>query len=138
MSREDKEKLEKLWKTLETKQLAKIFEDYMKSMGVKKYDNRKHDNNNTYLVDGKSTVWNKVHCYYMPNSSKYGEENLSLVLRKRAGDYFIVQIKSDRAFEIDYSGIRHYEKDLLTSIIEEHRPLFDTLFSLCRKEQAND
>ena len=66
------EKLIKLWKTYETKQLANVFEQYMKSIGVKKYDSRRKDNSNTYLIDGKSTNWDRVQCYknYLPENHK--------------------------------------------------------------------
>lgn len=121
-------KLEKIWKSCETKQLAKIFEDYMESIGVRKYSNRRKDNTNTYMIDGKSTNWNRVQCYYHKDSAKYCEENLLLVLRKRSGDYFIIGRKEERAFEVDYSGIRHYKEKLLNEILEEHKPLFDALF----------
>jgi len=119
------EKLIKLWKTYETKQLANVFEQYMKSIGVKKYDSRRKDNSNTYLIDGKSTNWNRVQCYYHKDSQKYGEEDLLIALRKRAGNYLIIGRPSNRAFEIDYSGIKHYDKVLLNEIIKEHKPLFE-------------
>lgn len=119
------EKLIKLWKTYETKQLANVFEQYMKSIGVKKYDSRRKDNSNTYLIDGKSTNWNRVQCYYHKNSQKYGEEDLLIALRKRAGNYLIIGRQSNRAFEIDYSGIKHYDEALLNEIIKEHKPLFE-------------
>ncbi|NFM84781.1 zinc ribbon domain-containing protein, partial [Clostridium botulinum] len=34
------------------------------------------------------------------------------------------------AFEVDYSGIRHYEENLLNEIMKEHKPLFDSLMGL--------
>jgi hypothetical protein len=82
------------------------------------------------MIDGKSTGWNRVQCYYHKDSHKYCEENLLLVLRKEAGDYFIIQRKEDRALEVDYSGLRHYDEKLLKEIMEEHKPLFDNLLSL--------
>jgi hypothetical protein len=124
------EKLTKVWRLCETKQLAQIFEQYMHSIGVKKRDDRRKDNTNTYMVDGKSTGWDRVQCYYHKDSTEYCEENLLLVLRKRAGDYFIVQREEARAFEVDYSGIRHYNESLLKEIMDEHSPLFDTLLEL--------
>ena len=119
------DKLIKLWKTYETKQLANVFEQYMKSIGVKKYDSRRKDNSNTYLIDGKSTNWNRVQCYYHKDSQKYGEEDLLIALRKRAGNYLIIGRQSNRAFEIDYSGIKHYDEVLLNEIIKEHKPSFE-------------
>jgi len=124
------EKLTDVWKKCKTKQLAALFEIYMQSTGVKKYDERRKDNSNTYMIDGKSTGWNRVQCYYHKDSHKYCEENLLLVLRKEAGDYFIIQRKEDRALEVDYSGLRHYDEKLLKEIMEEHKPLFDNLLSL--------
>lgn len=126
------DKLTQFWKTCTTKQLAMIFEEYMKSLGVKKWDARRKDNFNTYMIDGKSTGWNRVQCYYHKDSEKYCEENLLLVLRKEAGNYFIIQRKEDRAFEVDYSGIRHYDEKLLNEIMEEHKPLFETMLSIVR------
>jgi hypothetical protein len=121
------EKMTEVWKKGKTKEFAKIFENYMKSTGVRKVDSRRRDKVNTYMIDGKSTGWNRVQCYYHKDSTKYCEENLLLVLRKEAGDYFIIQRKENRAFEMDYSGLRHYDEDLLKEIIQEHKPLFDAL-----------
>lgn len=122
------EKLTKVWEQMETKQLAKIFEEYMQSMGIRKYDRRRKNNVNTYIIDGKTTNWNKVEIYYQKESLKFGEENLSITLRKRSGNYFIIQKKSIRAFEVDYSGVRHYDECLLNEIYNEHKQLFDNLF----------
>lgn len=122
------EKLTNVWRKCGTMELAMMFENYMKSIGARKRDERRNDNNNTYMIDGKSTHWNRVQCYYHKDSTKYCEENLLLVLRKKAGDYFIIQRKENRAFEVDYSGLRHYDEALLNKIMEEHKPLFETLF----------
>lgn len=124
------EQLIKVWKTFKTKQLAKIFADYMKNIGVKPYNFKMGSACNTYLTDGRSTSWNRVQCYYNKESSRFGGENLLLVLRKEAGNYLIVERKGIRAFEVDYSGVKHYDEKLLNEIIEDHKPLFDTLFSL--------
>lgn len=129
-----KDKLAKVWETCETEQLAVIFENYMKSLGVKKIHPRRKDNRNTYLIDGKSTDWNRVQCYYHKDSEKFAEENLLIVLRKRAGDYLIIGKHGERAFEVDYSGIRHYDEKLLAEILEEHKPLFDKLLKLAVPE----
>lgn len=125
-----KEKLTKIWRLCETKQLSEIFEEYMKSIGIRKHDGRRKNNNNTYMIDGHCTGWNRVQCYYHKDSFKYSEENLLIVLRKRAGNYFIIERKGIRAFEVDYSGIRHYEENLLNEIMKEHKPLFDSLMRL--------
>ncbi len=125
-----KEKLTKVWQLCETKQLAEMFEKYMKSIGVRKYDGRRKDNNNTYMTDGNCTRWNRVQCYYHKDSVKYSKENLVIVLRKRAGNYFIIERKGIRAFEVDHSGISCYEENLLNEIMKEHKPLFDSLIKL--------
>lgn len=126
------EKLTEFWKKCGTRLLAVMFEDYMIGLGIKKHDARRKDNTNTYMIDGNSTGWNRVQCYYHKDSEKYCEENLLLVLRKEAGDYFIIQRKEDRAFEVDYSGVRHYDEKLLKEIMEEHKPLFDAMLSIVR------
>jgi hypothetical protein len=125
-----KGKLTEVWKMCETKQLANVFEQYMKSIGVRKYVGRRKDNSNTYMIDAKSTNWNRVQCYYFKDSIKYEDREFLIVLRKEAGNYLIVEKKSKRAFEVDYSGIKHYNEKLLTEIIEEYKPLFDSLFKL--------
>lgn len=119
--------LTKIWENGNTLSMAKIFESYMKSIGAKKYDDRRKNNQHTYLIDGRSSNWNRVECYYYKDSTKYSEENLTLVLRKKSGDYFLVKKEGLRAFEVDYSGLKHHDKDLLQEIIEEHKFLFDTL-----------
>ena len=121
------EKLTKLWKTCETKKLANIFKKYMESMGVKKWDSRRKDNHNTYIIDGKSTGWNRATCHYYKDCVNYADENLSIVLRKRSGDYLIIAKRGKRAFEVDYHGIVHYDENLLREIMDEHKPLFDIL-----------
>ena len=125
-----KDKLTEVWKLCETKQLAKIFEDYMKSIGVRKHDGKRKDNTNSYMIDGKSTSWNRVQCYYHKDNEKYASENLLIVLRKRSGDYLIIERRSKRAFEVDYHGVIGYDENLLKEIMEEHKPLFDTLTAL--------
>lgn len=42
----------------------------------------------------------------------------------------IIERKGERAFEVDYSGIRHYDETLLNQIVEDHRALFDSLFKI--------
>jgi hypothetical protein len=71
-----------------------------------------------------------VQCCYHADSIKYCEENLQLVLRKKSGDYFIIQRKEERALEVDYNGLRHYDEALLNDIMKENKPLFDALFRL--------
>ena len=124
------EKLTKVWKQCETKELAKIFKSYMKSISVRNFNASRKDNTNTYLVDGITTSWNRVECYYHKDSATYGQEELKLVLRKRAGNYFIIGKGLDRAFEVDCGGIKHYDEQMLSEIIKEHEPLFQELFDL--------
>lgn len=131
-----KEKLTEVWKSCETKQLAKIFVEYMRSIGVRKHDGRRKSNYNTYMIDGDSTGWNRVQCYYHKDSEKYAEEDLLIVLRKKSGNYMIVEKKGKRAFEIDYSGLRHYDETLLNEIIEEHKPFFEALFN-CKEGKVD-
>lgn len=125
-----REKLTNLWKTCETKQLAKIFKKYMDGLGVQKWDSGKKDNRNSYYAEGKSTDWNRVTCVYYKDCQNYANENLSIVLRKRAGSYLIVAKHGTRVFEIDHSGILHYDENLLKEIIEEHKSLFDILLGI--------
>lgn len=124
------EKLTGFWKVCETRQLSKIFTEYMKGLGVNKWDSRSDDNRNTYLVDAKSTEWNRAQCYYYKDSERYMEENLGIVLRKESGNYLIITKEGERAFEVDYSGIRNLDEKLLNEIVEEHKSLFDKLFKL--------
>lgn len=122
-----KDRLTTLWKMGETKGVAHIFEEYMKVQGVRKIDGRRRDNSNTYMIDGKSTSWNRVECYYHKDSEEFAEEDLLIVLRKRAGSYLIIARKGVRAFEVDYGGIKHYDEKLLKDIMEDHKALFDAL-----------
>ena len=73
-------KLTKVWQKCQTSDLAIIFEGYMQSIKARKVDRRRNDNKHTYTIDGKSTGWNRVQCYYHTDSTKYCEENLLLVL----------------------------------------------------------
>lgn len=124
------EKLIKVWKTFSTKELALVFERYMKSIGVEKDDRRKKNQQKSYFIDGKSTNWNKVECYYFQKGKPYYNIALKIVLRKEAGNYFIMQNGGERVFEVDYSGIRNYKPDLLEVTINAHKPLFDALFAI--------
>lgn len=130
-----KEKLTSVWKAYTTRKLAKIFKEYMESLEVNKYNWRKKDNVNVYWADGSSTNWHRVNCCYFKDALSYGNENLEITSRKQAGSYFIIEKKQVRAFECDYSGIVHYEEDLLNEIMEEHKPLFDTLFEGLKKKR---
>ncbi len=128
-----KDILFELLQKCETNQLANIFENYMKSIGVKKLDRRRKDNANTYSIYGDCTNWNRVECYYYKDSTEYSEEDLDITLRKRAGYYLIIGRKGEVAFERSYDSVVHYDEKLLDEIIKEHRPLFDELIKIVSK-----
>lgn len=123
-----KDILIKVLEQCETKQLANIFENYMKSIGIKKLDRRRKDNTNTYSIHGDCTNWNRVECYYHKTSTEYSKENLDITLRKRAGYYLIIARNGERAFECSWGNeILHYNEELLNQIICEHEELFNSL-----------
>lgn len=122
-----KEKLIKVWETYSTKEMAKVFQNYMISKGINKRDERKKDNSNTYIIHRAG--WNRIQCYYHKENMKYANENLHIVLRKEAGNYMIIERKSVRVFEVDYRGVTEYNEKLLCEIMTEHKELFDMLFS---------
>lgn len=124
-----KKELMNLWDTCKTKQLAKIFKEYMESNNISKFDRRKKDNSNTYLISGSCTNWNRVDCYFYKDSADYGKENLEISLRKKSGNYMIISRNGIRAFECDYTGIITYNTKLLENILKDHKPLFDKLFN---------
>ena len=125
-----KDALFKLLDQCETKQLAYIFQTYMKSIGVKKRDNRRKNNVNTYSIHGDCERWNRVECYYHKDSSEYSKVDLDITLRKRAGYYLIIGRKDKRAFERSYDSIVYYDEKLLNEIVKDHKPLFDMLASV--------
>lgn len=124
--------LTKVWKNSKPKQFAKIFKDYAISRGLKQYSYSNKDNTNTYFAHstcgGRS--WNRVNCYYLSESERFSDANLAITLRKKAGDYFIIEYKGKRVFECDSSGIKHYDEKLLNKIIKEHVILFDELLKV--------
>jgi hypothetical protein len=124
------DRLTRVWKKFDTKQIAKVFEEYMESIGVQKRNLKKesNDNLNTYHIDGKATSWNRVQCYHHKDCGRFAGENIVLVLRKRAGNYFIVEKKNERVFEVDHNGILRYDALAMQEIYNEYKPLFDKLF----------
>lgn len=130
------EKLIKLLDVLETKSLAYIFKSVMERQGIRKYDGRKKDNTNTYYADGKCDNWNRVFCIYYKDSTKPGEENLEITLRKRAGYYLIIERKEERTVEVTWSAkqgkviLLTYNEKLFDEILKDHKILFDLLFKL--------
>lgn len=124
--------LEEYYKNHDTKDLALLFERYMQEIGAKKLDRRRKDTSNTYQISGDSTNWNRVECYYYKNSGDYqgyGKFSFCITLRKRAGDYLMIEIgdKNEKIkipYEISFGKIIHYDKELLTDLIKEHPKLF--------------
>lgn len=127
--------LERYYKTKDTKDLAYLFERYMREIGVRKLDRRRKDTSNTYQIDGYSTNWNGVSCYYYRNSGdyrQYGKYEFCIVFRKRSGDYLLIEVGSPncdiaRPYEISCGKVIHYNKELLTKLIKQHPKLFDMM-----------
>lgn len=127
----------------DTKDLAFLFERYMQEIGARKLDRRRKDTANTYWIDGDSTGWNRVECYYYKNSGdyrRYGRFAFCITFRKRAGDYLLIEVGSPneeirRPFEISFGKIVHYDKDLLTKLGKEHPKLFAMM---CDKEREKN
>lgn len=119
----------------DTKDLATLFKRYMVEIGAKKLDRRRKDTSNTYLVDGDSTNWNRVECYYYRNSGdyrKHGQFEFCIVLRKRAGSYLLIEIGNPdysiaRPYEISCGKVIHYNRELLTGLVKRHPKLFDMM-----------
>lgn len=127
--------LEKYYKTKDTRDLADLFKKYMTEIGAKKLDRRRKDTSNTYQIDGNSTNWNRVSCYYYRNSGdhqQYGKYEFCIVFRKRAGDYLLIEIgNSDcdiqRPYEISCGKVICCDKALLTELIKQHPKLFSMM-----------
>lgn len=124
------EKFTELWKRCKTKQLAKVFKEYMLNLGVVKWDYRKKVSPNTFYAESTCGNWNRATCTYLKDSTKFFEHDLEIVLRKEAGNYLIISRRGKRAFEVDHGGIKHYEAKLLDEIMSDHKPLFDKLFEV--------
>lgn len=137
--RDVKDILESYYRNKDTKDLASLFERYMKEIGAKKLDRRRKDTSNTYRVDGSSTNWNRVECYYYRNSGdyqKYGQFEFCIILRKRAGNYLLIETGSpncniERPYEISCGKVIHYNEELLTKLAEQHPKLFEILDKEC-------
>lgn len=114
-----------VYNNLETKEVANIFKIYMEGLHARTVHSRRKDNSNTYLIDGKSTSWNRVECYYYKkNDTEFGHEDLRFILRKRQGRYLIVERNGVRAFEISYGTVITHNKELLAEIARDHGALF--------------
>ena len=124
--------LKQYYENHDTKDLALLFENYMREIGATKLDRRKKDTSNTYQIDGDSTNWNRVECYHYKNSGDwkiYGKSDLCIVFRKRAGSYLLIEVGSpngniERPYEISYGKVIKYDKDLLAELIKRHPKLF--------------
>jgi len=133
-----KDRLTQVWENGKPKQFAKIFKEYAISRGLEQVNNETKDYSNKYLALSTcgGITWNRVNCYYMLEKERFGNENLAITLRKKSGSYFIIERNGERAFEVDYSGIRHYKEELLNEIIEEHKPFFEILFAGLKKKRT--
>lgn len=124
--------LEKYYRTKDTRDLATLFERYMGEIKAKKLDRRRKDTSNTYQIDGNSTNWNRVSCYYYRNigdHQQYGKYELCIVFRKRAGEYLLIEMGNQncdiaRPYEISYGKVIHYDKKLMEKLIKQHPKLF--------------
>lgn len=125
----NKNEVYKILDAYETKELARVFVEYMLSIGVKRLDRRRKSRNNTYSVHGDCTNWNRVECYYHKDSDKYCSEDLDITLRKRAGYYLIIARKGERAFERSYDEIVNYDEKLFNEIVQDHKKLFQMILS---------
>lgn len=124
------EELTNVWKQCGTKQLAKIFKEYAVSKGYTILKNSQRRSNHSCRIENTCGRWNRVGCYYYTDNIDYGNENLVITLRKKAGDYMIIERRNTRAFEVDSGGIRHYNEQLLKAIIDEHEDLFKALIAI--------
>ena len=124
--------LKQYYETYDTKDLALLFENYMREIGAKRLDRRRKDTSNTYQIDGDSTNWNRVECYYYKNSGdyqRYGKFDFCITLRKRSGSYLLIEVGSPnedikRPYEISYGKVIKYDKDLMEDLIKRHPKLF--------------
>lgn len=125
----NKDEVYKILDAYETKELARVFEEYMLTIGVKKLDRRRKDKSNTYSIHGDCTNWNRVECYYHKDSVEYSKEDLDITLRKRSGYYLIIGRKGERAFERSYDSIVNYDEKLFNEIVQDHKMLFQMILS---------
>lgn len=124
-----KKLLTKVWKTMSAEELAYFFKNYMVyDLNAKQVRHNTKDYTNSYRIDGNSSRWNKVYFdYYKGKEGGFGNEDLEIIFRQRAGDYLIICRKRERAFEVDEIGIKGYDEKLLKEIVADHKPLFDML-----------
>ena len=111
----------------------------MSGIGARNLDCRQKDTSNTYSIDGDSTNWNRVQCYYYRNNGdwkEYGKFEFKIAFRKKAGDYLLIEVGSSngdiaRPYEISYGDVIHYNEELLTKLVEQHPKLFEMLSKEC-------
>lgn len=124
--------LKHCYEKYDTKDLALLFENYMREIGANRLDRRRKDTSNTYQIDGDSTNWNRVECYYYKNSGdyqRYGKFDFCITLRKRSGSYLLIEVGSPnedikRPYEISYGKVIKYDKGLMEDLIKRHPKLF--------------
>lgn len=124
------EKLIKLVKVLETRQLANIFKSYMEEKDINKFDGRKKDNRNTYFIYGKDEYWDRVFCIYYKDKE---QSDIEIILRKRSGLYLIIKHGARIVFESNFNGSRintYFDKLLFNKIYTDHMELFEELFKV--------
>lgn len=119
-----------------THDLADIFKHYMQELHakpVKPYEKHTKNTDNTYLIDGKSTDWNRVECYYYRHDKdceKYGNFEFDITMRKEYGKYLLIQLgmpqsknnRIDQILEISYNEIKHLNEKKLKKFIEKDHP----------------
>ena len=123
------------YKNRDTKDLALLFERYMKEIGASKLDRRKKDTSNTYEIDGDSTNWNRVECYYNRNSGDYkhyGKFEFCITFRKRCGSYLLIEVGNEKArierpYEISYAETLSLKEELLQEFIGKHERLLELM-----------
>lgn len=128
--------LNRVYLELDTGDMKNIFEKYMvETLGVRKIDMRRKDKSNTYLVDGKSTNWNRVECFYYKDCDayrQYGKFEFCIAFRKRNGSYLLIQTGSpscsiNRIIEISYGGIIKFDETQFQTFLAKHEHLFEIM-----------
>lgn len=125
-----KDKLIGLIDKLETRQLANIFKYYMEENNIRKFDNRRKDNSNTYFTYGKDEGWDRVYCIYCNDKDV---NDIEIVFRKRAGLYLTIKRGSRAILDHYFNGVRfntYYDEILFNKLYEDYKGFFDELFKL--------
>ena len=125
-----KDKLIKLIDKLETRQLANIFKAHMEENNIRKFDDRKKENSNTYFVYGKDEGWDRVYCIYYNDKDI---NDIEIVFRKRAGLYLIIKRGARVIFDHSFNGTSfntYYDEILFNKLYEEYKDFFEELFKV--------